>query len=259
MSDSMLIPGAEPYLLPGNRTGVILIHGFTGAPFEMRELGEHLNQQGYTVLGVRLAAHGTKVEDMNRAHWQDWLASVEDAWHLLQNITDRIYVGGLSMGGVLSLLFSAHFPAAGTMALAAPYAMPKGPKTKFIKPISWIIHIAPKGEESDWFDKESEAIHICYDTDPVKGALQLQEMLEVMRNELPNLASPLLLIYSKDDQTVKFEEGHIDMVYQAAGSAIKEKMLLEGSGHVLTRDAKRQEVFAACSDFLKRMEKEYTA
>ena len=45
----MIIPTAEPFFFPGNRIGCLLVHGFTGAPKEMRWMGEYLNQQGYTV------------------------------------------------------------------------------------------------------------------------------------------------------------------------------------------------------------------
>jgi len=30
--NSLNIPGAEPFLFPGNHIGVLLIHGFTGSP-----------------------------------------------------------------------------------------------------------------------------------------------------------------------------------------------------------------------------------
>jgi len=45
----MLIPTAEPFFYPGNETGCLLIHGFTGAPKEMRWLGEYLTGKGYNV------------------------------------------------------------------------------------------------------------------------------------------------------------------------------------------------------------------
>ena len=57
--------GAEPFFYPGNETGCLLIHGFTASPQEMRGLGVHLAEQGYSVLGIRLFGHGTQENDMN--------------------------------------------------------------------------------------------------------------------------------------------------------------------------------------------------
>ena len=101
-SMSLVIPTAEPFFFRGGPTACLLIHGFTGAPKEMRWMGEYLAGQGYSVLGVRLAGHATKPADLIRTRWQDWLASVEDGYHLLQGDCAQIFVCGLSMGGILS-------------------------------------------------------------------------------------------------------------------------------------------------------------
>ena len=69
-------------------------------------MGEFLNGQGYTCLGVRLAGHATHPEDMIRSTRADWIASVEDGYHALCGLTARIFLIGLSMGGVLSLLLA---------------------------------------------------------------------------------------------------------------------------------------------------------
>ncbi|HLA87386.1 MAG TPA: hypothetical protein VJL10_05165, partial [Anaerolineales bacterium] len=73
---NQLIPTTEPFFFSGGRTGCLLIHGFTGTPKEMRWMGEYLNQQGLTCLGIRLAGHATHPEDMRRSRWTDWAASV---------------------------------------------------------------------------------------------------------------------------------------------------------------------------------------
>ena len=40
----------DPFYLEGSRRiGILLVHGFTGSPSEMRLLGEYLNQKQYTV------------------------------------------------------------------------------------------------------------------------------------------------------------------------------------------------------------------
>jgi carboxylesterase len=94
----MIIPTAEPFYYPGNKIGCLLVHGFTGSPKEMHWMGEYLESQGYTVLGIRLAGHATCLEDMSRMTWQDWATSVEDGYHLLKGCVDRIFIIGLSMG-----------------------------------------------------------------------------------------------------------------------------------------------------------------
>ncbi|MDP1778829.1 MAG: hypothetical protein Q8K73_00995, partial [Anaerolineales bacterium] len=65
--NTQTIPTTEPFLLRGNKTGILLIHGFTGAPKEMRWMGEYLNEQGFTCLGIRLNGHATTPEDMRRS------------------------------------------------------------------------------------------------------------------------------------------------------------------------------------------------
>ena len=66
----MILPGAEPFFMPGGKKGVLLIHGFTGLPAELLLMGQHLNKAGFTVLGVRLAGHGTdrKSTRLNSSH-----------------------------------------------------------------------------------------------------------------------------------------------------------------------------------------------
>lgn len=45
-----IIEGAESFLLEGkNNKAVLLLHGYTGAPSEMRPLGDYLHALGYTV------------------------------------------------------------------------------------------------------------------------------------------------------------------------------------------------------------------
>ena len=41
--------------LPGGRSGVLLIHGLTGTPTEMRFIAKGLNRNGFTVHGMQLA------------------------------------------------------------------------------------------------------------------------------------------------------------------------------------------------------------
>ncbi|RYG65174.1 esterase, partial [bacterium] len=64
---------ADPFDLVGNDDiGVVLVHGFTGTPYEVRYLGDRLVEAGYTVRGLRLPGHGTSIADLDRTRWEDW-------------------------------------------------------------------------------------------------------------------------------------------------------------------------------------------
>ncbi|HBX67944.1 MAG TPA: carboxylesterase [Chloroflexi bacterium] len=245
---SAIVSTAEPFFFPGGRTGCLLIHGFTGAPKEMREMGEYLNQRGYSVLGVRLTGHATQPEDMQRARWQDWLLSVEDGWHLLQGVTDRIFVCGLSMGGILSLSFAAQFPVAGVVAMSTPYELPHDPRLPYVR---YLYHLQPKMAkgEPDWFDPEVAKDHVDYPYYPTRAIAELVELLKVLRASLPQVSAPVLLIHSLDDKGVAPE--NMKKIYAALGSPRKEMLMIENSGHAITRDQQRGQVFAAAEQFIR--------
>src|SRR5438067_848466 len=103
-----IMRGAEPFYYKGDRVGCLLIHGFTGTPNELRWLGEQLAGDGRTVLGVRLAGHGTSEADMNHTRWSDWYQSALDGYRQLRAECERVIVGGLSMRGMLSALLAAR-------------------------------------------------------------------------------------------------------------------------------------------------------
>ncbi len=243
-----IIPRAEPFFFPGGLTGCLVIHGFTGAPFEVRGLGEYLARQGYTVLGPRLAGHATQPEDMLRSRWGDWAASVEDGWHLLRGTTERIFVVGLSMGGVLALRASAHFPVAGTVAMSTPYELPPDPRLRLLKFLWRFMPYAAK-EGSDWQNPQAEENHIAYPKYPTRSLLELKKLLAEMRAALPNLRKPVLLMHSRKDGGVAPE--NMPKIYAQVGSAEKDMVWLEKSGHVVTRDVEKEIVFRAVDEFIR--------
>ncbi len=111
-------------------------------------MGEYLHRQGYTCLGVRLAGHATQPEDMIRSRWTDWTASVEDGYNLLCGLTDDIFLVGLSMGGILSLLMSTRLKVRGVIAMSTPSRLPTDYPIWFLEFLSQFIKYQPKDERS---------------------------------------------------------------------------------------------------------------
>lgn len=254
---SQIIPTAEPFLFLGDRSkpACLLIHGFTGTPKEMRWMGEYLNQQGFTCLGVRLAGHATVPEDMIASSWTDWTASVEDAYSLLRGVTENIFLIGLSMGGVLSLLMSTRLKVRGVIAISTLYKLPDDRRLRYVKLISRFMPFMPKSKEAPgagWFDKEAWREHVAYPQNPVLSLGELDKLLREMRAALPKVDVPVLLIHSKDDTYVLPE--NMKLIDAALVNASDKTMLyVTESSHVVTRDAARQQVFESAVEFIQRV------
>ncbi|NJC98131.1 MAG: hypothetical protein C3F07_13745 [Anaerolineales bacterium] len=255
---SQIIATAEPFLLLGDRSkpACLLIHGFTGTPKEMRWMGEYLNQPGFTCLGVRLAGHATRPEDMVRSHYTDWIASVEDGYHLLRGITSHIFLAGLSMGGILALLMSTRLQGViGVVAMSTPYKLPDDPRLRHIEWISRIVQFMPKSDEepgASWFDKEAWKDHISYPQNPVYSIGELNKLLGEMREALPKVNVPVLLMHSKDDTYVLPE--NMELIHSDLTNASDTtKLYITGSSHVVTRDAARQQVFESALAFIQQV------
>ena len=219
-------------------------------------MGEYLNRHGYPCLGIRLAGHAAHPEDMIRSRWTDWTASVEDGYSMLRNFADKIFLIGLSMGGILSLFMSTRLDAAGVVAISTPYRLPQELPAWAIRFMSRFVPYLRKDREapgSGWFDNDAYKDHISYPLNPVRSIAELRLLLGKMRAALPKVNMPVLLIHSRDDQYVLPE--NMEHIYAALINASdRTKLYITGSGHVATRDAARQQVFEAALNFIHRIE-----
>jgi carboxylesterase len=107
VSSPRVIPGAEAFRFDGGRTGVLLLHGFTGNPTSMRPIGEWLASKGMAVGAPRYPGHGTTWQDLAVSKWEQWEAEAEAALKELAGRTDTLVAAGLSMGGAMALHLAA--------------------------------------------------------------------------------------------------------------------------------------------------------
>ena len=218
-------------------------------------MGMFLNAHGYTCLGIRLAGHATDPQDMIRSNYADWTASVEDGYHLLRCLRERIILVGVSMGGVLTLLMSTRLDVIGAVAMSTPYKLQDDPRLRHIDLIARTVPFMPKGAGapgSGWFDKEAWKDHISYPQNPVRSIGQLNRLLGEMRAALHQVHVPVLLIHSKDDDYVL--PGNMELIFaDLINTPDKIKLYVTGSGHVITRDAARQQVYQYALDFIQRI------
>lgn len=99
---------------------VLLIHGLTGAPGEMKFLAKRLHRRGFSVDAPLLAGHGRDAAHLLATNWRDWLESLDEAYSRLSREHDEVYVAGICAGGALGLALALEEPA---IAGAAVYSM----------------------------------------------------------------------------------------------------------------------------------------
>lgn len=240
-----LIPGAEPFYIPGNDIGCLVIHGFTATPNEVRELGQFLGRAGYTVLGPRLTHHGSQPDDMRRSRFHDWYLAALDGWHLLAAHCRQIVVIGMSMGGSTALLLAARQPVAALVTMSAPVSMPPDPRLRILRFYARLRPFLPK----PWWDESQRASR--YPLTPTIGLYELRQYLQEVQSALPQIQVPALLMHSRTDRTVTPD--NMEQIHAAIRSPHKEMVWFEDAEHVMTEDPEHQQaVFERVAAFVAR-------
>lgn len=241
-----LLRGAEPFAFQGNSIGCLLIHGFTGSPWEMRWLGEQLAADGHTVLGVRLAGHGTCPEAMHETRWRDWYASVVEGYRQLRAQCAHVVAIGLSLGGALALHLSAHEAVDALVVMATPLHI-RDWRISLFRPFQrfipyWRMSSAtpPDGEIRD--------ASIGYDRMPTICLVSMLDFFRQVERELPRVTTPTLFIYSQLDVIATPSE--MRFIHDRVAAADKRMVTLTRSGHVVCNDVERELVLAEVREFI---------
>src|SRR5438105_2148507 len=93
---------AASFALGDGPDACLLLHGLTGAPSEVRPVGEALAKAGMRAVGPLLPGHGTSAEDLNGIGRRDLESAARRELDRLSGAR-RTFVCGLSMGALLAL------------------------------------------------------------------------------------------------------------------------------------------------------------
>lgn len=270
----------EGFSLKGNNgSTVILVHGMTGTPFEMKFLANFFHRKGYSVICPRLANHGQSLNILKNSKWTDFYASVRRA---VVNSPEwksggPVFVAGLSLGSLLSLLLADEFPDRinGVICLAPTlfYDGWNTPDSKMFLPFAcktWLKYFAYFKEEPPYGIKNAavqQRIHKYYNNAklesmagvaqygypyfPVQLLNQLQLLVKHLSKRLSHIHIPVLLIQAKDDDIASVKNSKF--IYDRVGSSEKEMILLYDSYHVITADQERDVVAEKMENFITRI------
>ncbi len=243
-------PNLDPseFYLEGGQVGVMLIHGFTGSPPEMRLIADYLNQHSLTVSGPLLPGHGTSIEDLDRRKWQEWTQAIENEFSNLRRNCQVVFVGGLSLGSLLSLHLAAHNEeVAGVMAYS-PAIKVSDWRASLIPALKYIMPNFPKGEDFVT-DPDALAHNWSYDGLPLHAAHEIMRLSREVRRSLPQVSCPILIVQGALDPAIAPECAQI--VNDEVSSKEKEVLILNNSGHLVTIDSEWETVAERTCQFIQ--------
>jgi len=243
----------KPFYFKGNEIGVLLVHGFTGSPVELLPLGEFLAGQGCTVLGVRLAGHGTSPEDLAQTGWRDWVASAREGLERLRAEREQVYIVGYSLGGLITLHLASRYPIDGAALLATPLYAKDWRLAMIPLARHFIRYIHMGGPESP--DPEVRERFWSYDRWPLNSLHQVTKFMKQTRLELPQVRVPLLILHGDLDQTVPADCPQ--EIHDRAASVDKTILHFANSTHSLPQDHDREQVWQSIHQFIARLAKNY--
>jgi len=251
-----------------NGKGVLLIHGLTGVPAEMKWVGKALNKQGYTVYAPLLAGHGVDEATLTKTHWQDWLESVIIEGNKFRKDVDHLCSAGICVGGKLGMLAAQQQP--GLFDATAIYStcfrydgwnVPFHYKVFSYLPL-WTAQIPffkdIKFAETPSIGIKDERLRQAMKRLSTEGVLDnfpvpaLKEMLALskeMKKQLPRMTTPALILHAREDDLSNPRHAHY--VTKHIGGP-HEFHWLEDSYHMIHVDREHAKVAQLTAEYFEK-------
>ena len=250
MHEKEFMPGAAPIRIEKSDIAFLFLHGFTGSTYEGRDFAAHFSQKGYTVWVPLLPGHGTRPEDLEAVQYSDWLRAAETYYEELRRDFRTVFVCGQSMGGALALHVAANYPVEAVISLAGAIELEDW-RLRFLPIIQHIRRYQHKKNGPDIMDPEAKKRSASYPRYPLSSVIQFLELLRYVKAELPKIISPALLVHSRQDHTIDYNNLHT--IASTISSADKETLTLEKSYHIISVDAEKELIFNNIERFTNRI------
>ncbi|RDJ04241.1 alpha/beta hydrolase [Rhizobium grahamii] len=250
-----------------NGKGVLLIHGLTGAPAEMKLVARQLNRRGYSVHAPLLAGHGEDIRTLRRTHWEDWLESALRACEDLAQRTSDLFAAGICVGGKLSLLAAEQRPdLIKAVAIYSPcfdydgWDVPR--HYTFLSPhIGWLSRI-PFLDRLNFRENDSLGIKDermrrmvegmtgegMLDRFPGRGVVEMHRLGKTLRGSLPQIQTPTLILHAEEDDLS--DPRHARYISEHIGGR-HELRWIKDSYHMIHLDRQHRQVAEYTADFFE--------
>lgn len=245
---------AAPLDVGDGADAVLLLHGLTSSPYDLRLLAEALAERGLRARAPRIIGHGTRAEALAHTRWPDWLATARHAFDDLAQRHARVFVAGQSMGALCALVLGHERGArvAGIVSMATPLRLAFKQQTMLRAarrvPIADLYPFAYKREGPDVSDPAVAAAMPSYDRIPVAAAASMLDGQDEALDRADRIAAPTLVLHGRHDHVAPVENA--DRLLARLGTPYKRRIVYPRSWHILTLDVDHAAVVRDVVDFV---------
>lgn len=257
-------------VIPGGRTGVLLIHSLGGNPMELRFVAQSLARQGYTVYCPLLPGLGGGTDVSGLSTWRDWYAAGEKALNDLKAHCDTVFVGGISAGSMVALrLARERSETVKGIMLFAPTLWPNGwtipwyfqffklVRQKWFARLFYLRQRAPYGIKDD---RIRNFVFDAYKSDdrPIedlfgRGGGLVFEFLRLasdVRKGLSKIGQNAIIFHPRQDDQSDLSNA---LLLQRRLTGMVETVVLDDCYHMVTLDKQRNIVADRTVEFAERL------
>lgn len=228
---------AGPYDLqpdsPVPGVAALCVHGLSGTPYEVRPLAEAIAARGIRARGILLPGHGTTPETLARTGRDAWVTAVRDAYRRLKTEHERVFVVGLSLGGLLTLDLASREAVTGIVVVGTPLQL-GAPVPQMVPLLKYVMPMLRKRGGSDIRDAEARARHPGYSVMPLASVHELVRLQAEVRSRLGSITAPALIAHGALDRTANPADAA--RIHAAIASGDRGLLMLADSGHVVPVD-----------------------
>jgi len=252
-------------ILGDSGKGVMLIHGLTGAPQEMKPVGRVLHRKGYSLYGPMLAGHGGTEADLLKTDWRAWVDSAAAAYEAFAREVDEVYVAGICAGGAIGLELCARYPqirGAAVYSMLFEYDGWNMPKITTAAPLIQAAANLPLVRSMSFLmphpfgfkDPKMQALAGSIDS-LIPGALdrmplgcmyQLYRLARHVEKIAPAIRAPVLIGHARDDDMANIRNAY--RLARALGGP-SEIVIMEDSFHMIHVDREHAKLATLTADF----------
>lgn len=239
-------PIFHPTSHPADSHAILLLHGFTGTPQDLKKLITFLKNRGFACCAPIYHGHGMGAEAIVHSSVDLWWQDAVNALEFLQSYQyGKISIVGHSMGGVFALRLAQQYALTSVTTLCSP--IQKRPVDDLQRRLISYAEEYKKFEQKTAFQIQQELAEFAQlDFSMLE---ELSKFTQITGQHLPNIECPVQVLQGGLDDTCYLESAKI--IFDQAGSTVKEIKNYPNSGHMLMQEADHQQVFRDIEGFLK--------